>query len=709
MSSTRKTFCRICEPVCGLEVELSDSEKVAKIRPDKEHPVSKGFACHKGISFAEIHEDPDRLNRPLRRTNTRKDAAKFVPATWNAAFCDIGDRLRAIKSKCGPDSIAVFSGNPVAFNSRAFPLAFGLASALGTRMSFGAGTQDTTNKMAATEAIYGTSRQTIPDFDNTDYVLCLGCNPKISHWTILSLPNPLQPLRNIVARGGCVTFVNPRRIESVTPATGRLLQIKPDTDVYFLAAMLYEIRNNDGFDNDVIERYGKNITGLDKFIEHYSPDRVAGVTGLSAATIRSEAQKLMSASAASVYMATGVNQGRQGTLAYWLLMMISFVTGNLGIRGGNVCPQSLAPFEVPGTFKERVTVDTPYGVLSQASGMLPAALLPELIMARENPIRALIVNSSNPLLSVGGEEKLRQAFERLEFIVCIDLYCNDTGEMADYVLPASDWLEREDINFMSCGMQAVPYVQYTDAVVTAKHDRRNDWWILDQIKRVVTGEESSRDDVDGFSFLEAMLNQRGLSIAKLRSMPSNTAVFSDINPVNFYADVVATEDGRVDCCPAIFSSAIIRCEEIFRDLLREDPKQLKLISLRTNYMHNSSLANMPKVRKGSHALNRLHMAPDDAGRLHLKNGEEARVSNHYGDLVVEVSLDNRLRVGVVAISHGYGHGVKSMKLANSAGVNVNRLMPTGQNTFERLSNMSQLCGVPVTVAAVGKRGASVTE
>ena len=412
-----------------------------------------------------------------------KDAAspEFVEDDWEAAFAEIGKRLRPILEKYGPDAIGIFFGNPIGYSSKAEGPAYGLASKLGTTRAFNVLTQDLSNKPAAAEAIFGTLNMfPVPDYYSTDYLICFGNNPKVSHWTQTSTSRPLHLLQDIIGRGGQVRFVNPRRVESVGPTTGELVQIKPDTDVYLMAAMLYHIDRHHGFREDVIARYGKHVEELRAFIAKYPPDRVARIVGITADEIECMASEFAQAKSAAVYMATGVNQSRQGTLGYWLLNMLSFVTANLGVPGGNYYAQGLSYGVRSASKSQTRKIDTPLGEMRMVAGALPGYALADFIELEEadNPIRALIVLAGNPLISLPGEMRLRSAFTKLEFMVSVDLYRNATGEYADYILPSSDWLEREDINHVPNGYQPRPYVQYTDAVVPPRAQRKDDWWIV---------------------------------------------------------------------------------------------------------------------------------------------------------------------------------------------------------------------------------------
>ena len=195
------TFCRICEPACGLVAEV-ESDRVIRLQPDKDHPVHKGFSCHKGVHFLQVHHDPDRLDRPLKRTNPRsEEIGAFTPIDWDDAVREIAGKLTDIRRRHGRNALAVYQGNPSAFNGTYYANAAALARGFDTRMRFSAGTQDTSAKYAASEAIYGAAMaHPIPDLLHTDYFLCLGSNPLVSHMTLLHISDPMAKIKAVKKR-----------------------------------------------------------------------------------------------------------------------------------------------------------------------------------------------------------------------------------------------------------------------------------------------------------------------------------------------------------------------------------------------------------------------------------------------------------------------------------------------------------------------------
>lgn len=687
------TFCRICEPSCGLIAEVEQGE-LQRLKPDKAHPVTQGFACHKGLGFGRIHADPARVDVPQRRTDTG-----FVDCDWEAALSDIGQRLKALVDTHGPDSVGLYFGNPTAFSATAPAALLGFMKALGLRRQFNSGTQDCSNKFAGSEAVFGTSTlHPIPDLEHTDFALIFGENPKVSHMSFVSQADPMAAFRRLRERGGRVCFVNPRRIES---AVGEeVLQVQPDTDLYLLAALLHEIDAAGLFEDDVIAAHGRNIEGLRDFIAPYSAQAVAAVCGIPAAEIQQLALDFAKAPSACVHMSTGLNMGRQGTLCYWLLQMLSFCTGNLDRRGGNL----YAPGFFPATRSGRMDLSsspfaqTVHGELRAIRGALPGNLLADFILEDPQPIRALIVVAGNPLLSIAGEERLRQAFAGLDLLVSVDLYRNASGELADYVLPACDMLERADINLCGLGMQAQPFVQYSPAVVPARGARREEWWIFAELlARMGHGSGADAAVVEGR--LQHMLSASGLSLAELQQSPSGTVKLPSPEPGRFYQEWIQTADHRVDCCPALFAEALLQAAEIFAQECALPPGSLRLINLRTPYMHNSWLHNDPALKRPRQQDNPLHMHPTDAERLGLGEGAVVKVHNPHGALHCKLHIDPSLRPGVVAMSHGWGQSrTPGMPVAQRyPGSNVNVLLPQGRGSFEKLSNQAHMTGIPVEV------------
>jgi len=724
------TFCRLCEVNCGLEARVDAEGRLAALRPDHSHPIHAGFACHKGLLALELHRDPDRLNAPQRRIAP----GHFETTDWETAIQDVARRLQTLRERHGPDSVALYMGNPSAFNALGAMSSGLFAQTLGIERLFNAGTQDCSNKFAVSEILYGSAEiHPIADLDHTDHALLVGTHPRVSKMSFLSTSDPVGTLRAARDRGARIRFVNPRALADLADV-GDTLQIRPDGDAFLLAAMLCEIEATRGFDERALQGV-QHVDRLRDFVRRFPAESVTEIVGLGGDVIRTLAREFAEARTASIHVSTGVNMGRQGALAYWLAQMLSLVTGNLDRRGGNVLAARAVP--AMGPIGDGAMRDSRWGAYRPPRGSPPGSLLADMILAGRGSgsdtdaraataaadsaeaeaeaeteieadaadsdrIRALIVVAGNPLLSIPGGERLRGALQSLDLLVSIDFYRNATGELADWVLPAADWFEREDLNYFVQGVQRVPFVQWTDRVVEPTHERREDWWILSRIQQAMG--LPSLLDLPGDDPLKALwggrLAEAGISLDALRAIPNGVQRLPASEPGGFL-DRVSGPAG-FDCCPDSLRPMLERAEVLRVESQREPEPRLRLITRRTHHMMNSTLQNLKvlKTREGARQ-NPLYMNPVDATDRALAEGQHVRVHNEHGSLVAELAFDAHLRPGVVAMSHGFGNeGTSGMPVAQShPGVNVNRLSPSGPGSFDPISAMGQLTGIPVEVSA----------
>jgi anaerobic selenocysteine-containing dehydrogenase len=201
------TYCRICEPLCGLLATVQDGE-LTKLRPDPDHPLSKGFACPKGIAMTGVQNDPDRVIHPQRR----QPDGSFERVSWELALDDIGARTRSLIDRYGASTVGWYLGNPSAF-SYSHPIwVKGFMDAIGSPNLYSAGSQDVNNRFVASQLLYGSPLVVpIPDLDRTEFLLIVGANPLVSHGSVLTAPRIKEALHDIVTRGGRVVVVDPRR------------------------------------------------------------------------------------------------------------------------------------------------------------------------------------------------------------------------------------------------------------------------------------------------------------------------------------------------------------------------------------------------------------------------------------------------------------------------------------------------------------------
>src|SRR3954470_6816647 len=532
------TFCRICEAHCGMVATVEDG-RVTQLRPDAEHPLSSGYACPKGIAMTDVQNDPDRVLHPLRKT----PGGDFERVTWDQALTDIGDRLRAVKREHGSESIGWYMGNPGAFSYSHTLWVKGFLDALGSPHYYSAGSQDVNNRFAASALLYGSPLVVpIPDLQRTSFLLMLGANPMVSHGSVLTAPRVRDQLLAITARGGRVVVVDPRRTE--TARQFEHVAVTPDADAWLLLSLLQVIFEERLADTDFLTAWTRDGNGLEQLAMPHTPEKTADRTGVPADVVRALARDFAAADGAVAYGRTGSCLGRNGTVVAFLIDALNAVTGNLDRPGGAVFGRPAIALDDVG---QRTGLDTygktrsRIGDFPDVLGNMPASVIPqEIETAGDGQLRALFVSAGNPVLSVPDGEAMERALGKLDLLVSLDLYVNETNRHADYVLPTTTFLERDDTPLAFLGFYTTPFVQHSDPVVEPAGESREEWEIVEDLARPLGIVPSSLAPLRALGRLGIRvkpqrlldlllrtgpegdllgLRPRGLSLRKLRSRP----------------------------------------------------------------------------------------------------------------------------------------------------------------------------------------------
>ncbi|WP_030171869.1 molybdopterin-containing oxidoreductase family protein [Spirillospora albida] len=706
------TYCRICEPLCGLEATVRDGELV-QLRPDRDHPLSRGFACPKGIAMTEVQNDPDRVVHPLRR---RPDG-EFERVTWDEALDGIAARLNALRKEHGGNSIGWYFGNPGTF-SYSHPLWLnGFMAALGSPHIYSAGSQDVNNRFAASALLYGAPVLVpIPDLKRTDLLLMLGANPIVSHGSLISAPRIRDDLSAIVRRGGRVVVADPRRTE--TARAYEHLPVAPDGDPWLLLSLLHVLFAEGLEDAAACERQAAGVQELRGLAARFAPEDTAARSGVPAPAVRALARDLAAAERAVVYGRTGTCLGRYGTLTAFLIDAVTLVTGNLDRPGGAVFGAAplrldellrLSGLATYGKTRSRI------GNYPDVLGTFPAGVMAdEITTPGEGRMRALFVSAGNPLLSVPGGDSLGAALDELDLLVCVDLYVTETGRKADYILPATTFLEREDFPLPFLQNHLTPFVTWTEAVVPPRGEARQEWEIIDDLaRRMRLGvgafgpqrlahrlgvRPSPRRLVDallrtGPSGDWFGLRRRGLSVRRLRRAPHGI-VLGEHHPTGTLRRRIVHKDGRVHLAPPEIVAEVGRLAAAPPP---PDGFPLRLIGLRELRSHNSWMHNAPSLMRGDR-VHAARISPKDAAEHGIADGAPCRVTSPHGSIELVAKVTDEMTEGTVAVPHGWGHQ-GGWRTANGAGgANVNLLASPDAGDLEPLAGMAHLNAVPVRIA-----------
>ncbi len=728
--------CTLCEATCGLTIEV-EGRRVLAIRGDTDDPFSRGHMCAKAPALADLHEDPDRLRRPVKRTD-----AGFVEISWEEAFELAAEGLLAVRERGGADAIALYRGNPSIHDLGSTLYFVVLQRALATRNRFSAGSLDTWSRYVQVGSMFGGMLHIpVPDLDRTRHLLVIGANPIVSNGSLMTAPDVRGRLRALRARGGKLVVIDPRRTETAELADEHHF-IRPGADAALLLAMIHTLFEEDRVD---LGRCGEFANGQGTVREHsgrYAPETVAARCGIDARTIRRLAREL--AEAAVVYGRMGTCCQRFGTLACWAIDLLNALTGNLDRAGGAMFARAAAPLDFAfaqgdggirfGRHQSRVSgYDEIFGELPMA------ALAEEMETEGEGQIRAFITYSGNPVVSAPDSDRLDAALASLDFMVSIDFYLNETTRHADVILPPAGPLENDTYDLSLYHLAIRNVAKWSPAAFEVEEGGLRAWEIVLELARRIMGlgglETRQVDDLvlrqlaalalaggpladqlesvvpalgeqpgparlldlllrlgpygDGFG-----RNPDGLTLARVAEHEHGL----DLGPLEpALPEKLAAASGRIELAPPRILADLPRLDA----WLEEEPvAAFTLIGRRDPRSMNSWLHNSERLLRGRERCT-LHICPDDARSLGLRSGDTARLQSGTGALVAPVEISDRLMRGVVSLPHGWGHDLQGGRLrvaSRQPGVNTNRLLAA--RDVDAPSGASVLSGVPVTVEAV---------
>ena len=442
-----RTTCGYCSVGCGLYIGVR-GDKAVSVRGDPQHPVNLGALCPKGLTEHHTIHAPGRAVQPLVRVD-----GKLRPADWKIAYRLLVERFGAVQERYGKDALGVISTGQLVTEEF---YALGKLIQLG----FKSINYDGNTTLCMATAVSGYKRSfgsdgppcSYEDFGLSDCILLMGANVADNH--------PI--LWQHVAKNSSRTLIvaDPRRTKTAMMAD-IYLPLKPRSDLTLLNGITRILIDEGKIDRAYVDAHTSGYEELEKHLRDYPMERVVQETGLSIETIRRVASVYGNAKAALIAWTMGINHSTHGTATVNAINNLSLLTGNIGRPGAG-------PFSITGQCNAMGTRETGFtsslpgyrkfesekdrAELASLWGIDAAELPTERGMAypdiiegiiREK-IRALWIIGTNPLVSYPNQELLRDALSRLDFLVVQDAYHpTPTGELADVVLPAAVWGEKE--------------------------------------------------------------------------------------------------------------------------------------------------------------------------------------------------------------------------------------------------------------------------
>lgn len=730
-TTTALRACPLCEACCGLALTVRGAEVVG-VRGHGGDVLSHGYLCPKAAALPELHADPDRLRKPLI-----KREGGFVEVEWDEAFAEIERRLPPILASGGRDALGVVLGNPTAHKIGLLTYVPRLVRGVGTRNVFSASTLDQMPKQLACGLMFGHWLSVpVPDIDRCELLVILGGNPAVSNGSMWTVPDFRGRARRLRERGGRIIVIDPRRTETAELADQHLF-LRPGSDPLLLAAMVQVLFAESRVRLGRLAEHVVGVEALADAVRELTPERVADACGMTASAIRELARALADSPRAALYGRLGTCTQAHGTVASWLVDAINVLTGHLDAEGGVMFAKAAAFANNTQGASGRgkgIVVGRHHSRVSGAPevfGELPMTCLAEEIETPgDGQLRALVTVASNPVLSSPGGPRLAAALERLELMISLDIYLNETTRHADVILPGTSPLTDAHYDVAFPQLAARNYARYSHPVLAPEDDRPREWEILLRLLAIATDrasidlgaldDELVAADVQRLvgpaapMVLQAVAHRRGpdrlLDLA-LRAGPYGDGfglrpggldlaqVMAAPDGIDLGAltpripELLRTPSGRIELAPPRLLADLVGVHA-----LADEPRaELVAIGRRHLRSNNSWMHNLPVLAKGPvRCTARVH--PDDAARLGLVDGGLAEIATAASTITLTVEISDEMMPGVVSVPHGWGHdhvGTRMHVARARPGANLNALIDPA--TRDAPSGNAVLSGIPITM------------
>jgi formate dehydrogenase alpha subunit len=634
------TICPYCGVGCGLYVAVEDGRAVG-LEYMPEHPVSEGALCPKGNAVLEILDHPERLRHPMKKAN-----GGWKHISWPEALDLVSQNISQVRQAHGPDALG-FLASAKCTNEENY-LFQKLARLLGTH------NVDHCARLCHAPTVVGLARafgsgamtNPIPDLANADCVFIIGSNLAENH----------APMARWVLKAkdkGARVIVADPRLTPTAWLADTFLPIRPGSDVALLNGMMHVIVEEGLTDRAFIGQRTNGYEELVKVVQDYTPDYVANITGVPPALVVEAARAYGKASSAAIVYCMGITQHTTGSDNVAACANLALICGQVGRPGAGLWPLrgqnnvqgacdmgALAEF-YPGYQR----VDDPQAAEafgrawgSNARSASPGLTVVEMMdAAAAGEVKAMYIMGENPLLSDPNAGNVRQALDALDFLVMQDIFLTETAQLADVVLPAAAWAEKEG-TFTSTGRR----VQWSHRAIAPPGEACDDLWIIGQVAQRLGFDF----DYSNAGAVLAEINQLVPSYggtAPQRVAETVGGLFWPCPEANhpgtpiLHTEAFSTADGRAHIVPVHYTPPAEETSANF---------PLVLTTGRVAVHHNagSMTRRSPSLMDRSPELF-VEINPSDAAGLNIAEGEAVAITTVRGDVTAKTRVTDKVRAG----------------------------------------------------------------
>ena len=646
-----KTDCILCVWGCGINAYVEDG-RLVRVEGMTEHPLNQGALCPRGRHLVDYIYSPDRLKHPLKKAR-----GGWKRISWGEALDTIAGKLGQIKEEYGAHALAIFCGSVGVENNELAAFARRFRGAYGTPNFLSVESNCYRSRILAHQLTFGTFLMEEPD--KAACVILWGHDPDNSKQPALGVK-----LHQAADRGLELIVINPKR----TPLAkkGIHIPIRPGTDCALALAMLNVIISEDLYDREFVAKY---TTGFDRLAEHvkqYPPEVVEGITWVPANDIKRIARIFANAESASIIQGIcSLDQHINGLQTNRALAILQAITGNVDVPGGWVN----VPFPRLGSLHIKVeeepigAVEHPlfYRLWGRESPYGQTTYLADAILdEKPYPIKALMVTGGNPAVTLPDSGRIKQALEKLDLLVVIDLFMTETAKMADIVLPACSFMERPGIGYIYGVTSGLPYILLRKKVIEPMGECWPDWKFWCELGRRMGYGELFPWQTDD-EIIEYWLKPSGLTVKQLTEENPGGVFFAGKKYDMAQKGEFKTPSRKIE----IYSSTL--AEHGYAPLptyvepsqspvgspnmVRKYPLILTTGARLLEYTH-TQFRNVPALRQAApEPIAEVH--PDTAREYGLADGDMAAIETRRGEIRMRVRVTQDLLPRVVSIPHGW--------------------------------------------------------
>ncbi len=664
-----KSFCYTCPWQCPTEVLVRDG-KVVYHKGNPESPNNIGARCAKGMASSYLPQDPDRLKFPMLRTNPKGQPGRFKRITWDEAFTFIADKLKAIRDQWGPEAVAYtchHDPNTVFFRHL-------LGDLYGSPNNYTHTSGCEQDRRAACLTLFG---HVFPmhDFANSRYVMLWGMNN-------LGANQGLWESRALIEakkKGARLVVVDPNFTETAQKAN-EWIPIRPGTDGAMALAMCRVIIDESLYDREFVSRY---CEGFDGFRDHlrardYTPEWAEAICGIKAETITRLAREFATTKPSMSAIFKGSGYYTNGADAARACYILDALCGEVD-KPGNLNLKDWAPLAAPVIIPDGAKAKPSKPPLHIAMGYplapdLPNSRLPDAVIdGKPYPVKALFVQSTNPVMSDPNRDRVQQMFRHLELGVAIELFMSETALECDIVLPETSFYEHAEIRN---GMWLGPEVVLCQPAVPPVGEAKPLYEIVKGIAaKMGWGQYFPYEKWEDWG--ELMMKDIPMSLEELKLK----GFWAGPVRYNRVPNGLATPSGKVEIRSQAYADAGFDPYPVYteRSVIPDAQFPLQLTHSKLSMHCNIVTQNNPYLMEIC-GENWMEINRVDAEKYGIRDGQYAIVESPKDHIRIKAKVVEGLVPGCISVRHGHGFGHWAMgSVAKGKGAHSNNLMDTYTN------------------------------